>query len=95
MSRARWTTRALGPVVVAATLVAGPFLVGTAVAGPAGTSRQQAPSADEEATPLTVALTSMAPSEIPRRGAITLTGVVTNASEEDWIDVNLTPFSSS
>ena len=37
----------------------------------------------------------MAPSEIPRKGGITLSGVVTNASDEDWVDVNLTPFTSS
>ncbi len=102
MSRARWTTRALGPLLLAATLVAGPGLVGAAVAGSAAgldtAGRQAVPGADEEetdATPLTVALTSMAPAEIPKAGIITLTGVVTNDSEDDWTDINVAPFTSS
>jgi len=36
----------------------------------------------------------MTPSEIPRKGAIRVTGVVTNDSEEDWVDVNVAPFVS-
>ena len=36
----------------------------------------------------------MTPSEIPRKGAITLSGVVTNASEEQWTDINVSPFIS-
>jgi hypothetical protein len=95
VSRARWTTRALGPVLVAATLVTGPVLAGAAVA-PLPTGRSLAPGAEEaEVTPLTVTLTSMTPSEIPRRGAITLTGEVTNDSDEDWVDINVAPFVST
>ncbi|MCW2761053.1 MAG: hypothetical protein JWR85_1254 [Marmoricola sp.] len=95
MSRARWTTRALGTALVAATLVTAPLAVGAAVAAPTASRPHVAPRADEvEATPLSVALTSMSPSEIPRKGAITLTGVVANASSEDWTDVNVAPFIS-
>ncbi len=50
--------------------------------------------AAEEATPLSVELTSMTPAQIPARGAITLSGVVQNDSDEDWVDVNVTPFVS-
>ena len=97
MSRARWTTRALGPVLVAATLVAGPVLAGASLGSPAARGPQAVPGADEdvEVTPLSVTLTGMSPSEVPRKGAVTLTGVVTNVSDEDWADVNLTPFTSS
>jgi len=101
VSHARWTTRALGPLLVAATLVTGPGLVGAAgassVAGLGATGRQTVPGADEDAevTPLTVTLTSMAPAEIPSTGIITLTGVVTNDSEEDWSDINVAPFTSA
>jgi hypothetical protein len=34
----------------------------------------------------------MTPSEIPRKGVITLRGVVTNASDDDWTDINVSPF---
>lgn len=96
MSRARWTTRALGPVLVAATLATGPLLVDAAAAGPLATGPHQAPLAEEtKVTPLTVSLTSMTPSEIPRKGAITLTGEVTNDSDEDWMDINVAPFVST
>ena len=76
--------------------MAGPFLVGSAVADTA-TGRQQLPSAeeDDEVTPLSVTLTSLTPAEIPRKGNLTLTGVVTNTSDEDWADVNVAPFISA
>ncbi len=45
-------------------------------------------------SPLTVTLQSMAPSTIPRRGTLTLTGEVTNDSEETWSDLNVYPFIS-
>ncbi len=101
VSRARWTTRALGPLLVAASLATGPGLVGAAgtgsAAGPGTSLRQAAPGADEDvtATPLTVTLTSMTPAEIPSAGTITLTGVVTNDSEDDWTDINVAPFTSA
>ncbi len=48
-----------------------------------------------QATPLSVQLTSITPAQIPRTGVITLSGVVRNDSDEDWTDVNVTPFLSS
>ncbi len=46
------------------------------------------------ATPLTVTLTSLSPSTVPRKGVVTLAGVVTNDSTDDWSDVTLAPFVS-
>jgi hypothetical protein len=39
-----------------------------------------------------VRLTSVVPAEIPRRGVISLSGVVTNDSDEEWADINVAPF---
>ena len=52
---------------------------------------------EDESTPLSVSLTSMSPSEIPRdpQAVITLRGVVTNDSEEEWADLNVAPFVSA
>jgi hypothetical protein len=97
VSRARWRTRLLGPVLLAATLVSGPSAAAAAPAGPLLSRSHAAPRVTPEtadATPLTVTLTSMTPGEIPRRGAIRLVGVVTNASDEDWTDINVAPFVS-
>ncbi|MCW2806709.1 MAG: hypothetical protein JWQ93_664 [Marmoricola sp.] len=96
MTRARWTTHALGAVLVAASVAAGPLVALTAVAGPAEARVHAAvPAADEaETTPLSVELTSMTPSQIPSKGVITLTGVVRNDSTEDWLDINVAPFLS-
>jgi hypothetical protein len=61
------------------------------------TSRQAAPGAEQdvEVTPLSVLLTSMTPAEVPRAGVVTLTGVVSNVSDEDWTDINVAPFTST
>ncbi|HNN47430.1 MAG TPA: DUF6049 family protein [Marmoricola sp.] len=49
----------------------------------------------ETITPLAVNLTSIEPAVVPRRGPITITGTVTNRSDEDWRDVSVYPFASS
>ncbi len=111
MSRARWTTRALGTALATLTLASGALLVvpttgaasaGAATVGAATVRAGSVPTAlrtaeEVEATPLTVTLTSMSPSEIPRNpeAVITLRGVVSNDSEEDWADLNVAPFVSS
>ena len=59
-----------------------PLVMGLGVDPAAATPQFRPPAADEDDTPLSVTLTAMTPSEIPRKGAITLRGVVTNASEE-------------
>ncbi len=69
-----------------------PLVMGLGVGPAAATPQFRPPAADEDDTPLSVTLTAMTPSEIPRKGAITLRGVVTNASEEQWTDINVFPF---
>jgi hypothetical protein len=90
----RLTTCSLGRVVVAASLMMAPLVAGLAVGPAAATSGARSSTTDEDATPLTVTLTAMTPSEIPRKGVITLRGVVTNDSEEQWTDINVSPFIS-
>ena len=108
MTPARPRTRALARAVAGLALL-GTCLVPGLAAGPAGaagaatgaatttsatTARPRTAEADP-ATPLTVALTSMTPGAVPRKGAITLTGRVTNSSEDEWRGVNVAPFLSS
>ena len=69
-----------------------PLVMGLGVEPAAATPHFRPSAADEDETPLSVTLTAMTPSEIPRKGAITLTGVVTNESEEEWTDINVFPF---
>ena len=69
-----------------------PLAMGLGVDPAAATPQFRPAAADEDDTPLSVTLTAMTPSEIPRKGAITLRGVVTNASEEQWTDINVFPF---
>ncbi len=69
-----------------------PLVMGLGVDPAAATPQFRPSAADEDETPLSVTLTAMTPSEIPRKGAITLRGVVTNASEEEWTDINVFPF---
>ena len=92
MTGPRLTTCALGRVAVAASLLLAPLMVGltagTAVAG------IRPPAADEDETPLSITLTAMTPSEIPRKGTITLTGLVSNTSLEPWTDINVSPIIS-
>jgi hypothetical protein len=44
---------------------------------------------DETADPLAVTIESMTPSVVPRRGRLTLSGVVTNTSEQTWTDLQV------
>ena len=91
------STRALLHVVGAVSLATG-TLITAIVAAPAvatAATTQAHPTArtaqDPDHTALSVALTSMSP-EIPRKGAITLAGRVTNTSEDDWTEINVAPF---
>jgi hypothetical protein len=89
--------RALAPAVglVLGGAVAGGALVGP-LAGPASAGVSSLhPVADDETTPLSVVMTSLTPSVVPRKGTITISGVVANSSQEEWQDVNLAPFTSS
>lgn len=51
--------------------------------------------AAETLTPLAVTLTSIEPAVVPKRGPITITGIVTNRSTEIWRDVSVYPFAST
>lgn len=50
---------------------------------------------DEAASPLTVELTELTPSTVPRKGRIVLAGTVRNDSDEIWSAINVHPFLSS
>jgi hypothetical protein len=50
---------------------------------------------EPDGTPLTVRLTQLSPAAIPAKGQLTLSGTVTNDSEEDWVAVNVHPFVST
>ena len=56
-----------------------------------------APGAVEPAqrSPLAVSIESMSPSSVPRRGRITLTGVIRNRSESTWTNLNVYLFASA
>jgi Family of unknown function (DUF6049) len=71
---------AVGAATVGALVPAAPS---TAAAAPGGR------------TPLRVSLQSVTPAVIPRSGAVTLTGVVTNRSKETWTDLKVYLLTSS
>ena len=54
-----------------------------------------AAKAADDATPLGVDLIGMNPAVIPDKGDLVIRGVVSNASTEQWTDVNVAPFLSS
>ena len=86
--------RQLTRVLAAVTLATAPLLAFGGTAGATSPARARAADA-AVATPLSVRLTSLAPSVIPRKGMITLTGLVANGSPEKWTDVNVAPFVSA
>ena len=99
VSPARPISRVLATVTLGGALalaVAGGSLIGP-MAGPAraGTPAVRPALDDPETTPLSVVMTSLTPSVIPRSGVITISGLVVNSSEEKWQDVNIAPFTSS
>ncbi|HEX2895841.1 MAG TPA: DUF6049 family protein [Marmoricola sp.] len=60
----------------------------TLAAGPAGAEET------ETASPLTVTLSQLTPSTIPKKGRIVLAGTVRNSSTELWSAINVHPFLS-
>jgi hypothetical protein len=50
---------------------------------------------EENLTPLAVTLTSIEPAVVPKKGPITITGIVTNRSAETWREVSVYPFAST
>ncbi|MGI8522090.1 MAG: hypothetical protein ACR2K3_02100, partial [Nocardioides sp.] len=79
------TTRAATrAAALVATLVA--TVVGTLVAVPGAA---HAATSDEDSAPLQVSVATLAPSTIPRTGRVTLTGRITNRSDQVWTDLNV------
>ncbi len=97
MTRVRPTYRALATLLGTASLVAGTTIAtGSTAAAAASAELTRAPLAVEEsATPLTVDLSTMSPAVVPSSGAVTMTGLVTNDSDDAWTDINVSPFVSS
>lgn len=77
--------RAVAAVVAA--LVAATAL--SVTAGPVGAAES------DTASPLTVTLSQLTPSAVPKKGRIVLAGTVRNASTEIWSAINVHPFLSS
>ena len=48
-----------------------------------------APAGAAEQTPLGVSISSLTPSTIPNRGPLTITGQITNTSDETWTELNV------
>src|SRR4029079_16748447 len=64
-------------------------------AGPASATTAQSAAEETTATPLPVTMTTLPPSPIPTRGQITISGYVVNVSDEQWTDINVSPFVST
>ena len=94
-----WTVRAAACLaavaVTAGTLVTtgtSPAAAGTG--GPASAAGVTAVKRKAADTPLQISLDSMSPSTIPERGNLTVTGTVTNTSEDTWTDLQVYLFRS-
>jgi len=67
-----------------------------ALAAPAAAAPSSPRASEHESeTPLQVSIRSMTPSTLPRRGEVTLTGEVTNRSDQSWSDMYAYLFVSS
>ena len=87
----RLATRALAVLTLTASGLLAPL-----GAAPASAVRTGQRLADETtATPLSITMTLLTPSTIPTRGLITISGRVQNDSDEEWTDINVSPFVSS
>ncbi|WP_166135142.1 DUF6049 family protein [Nocardioides ochotonae] len=84
--------RSLLPALVALATLATPF----GAASPAdATTATTAPVRAEDDAPLAISVGSLAPSAIPQRGAVRVTGTVTNLDDVAWSRINLYPFVST
>jgi hypothetical protein len=87
------------PALVAVAATATPFLASAPAAAtppPSTTVRTSAaataPAAAEGDEPLRVTIESLTPGFVPERGPVTMTGTVTNASDERWRAINVHAF---
>ncbi|QWZ10772.1 hypothetical protein KRR39_20180 [Nocardioides panacis] len=67
---------------------------GTALLTPAGPATAASESANSTRSPLRVSVETMTPSVLPPSGRVTLTGQVTNRSQEDWTSLRAYLFTS-
>lgn len=82
----------LRPVTLLPALV---VVVGAVLGIPVGTAHAAAPQHAATRTPLAVTIDTLAPSVIPRRGPVKVTGSVTNRDDQTWTDINLYAFASA
>lgn len=66
----------------------------TVAAGALGPRTAAAAEDETTRTPLKVSIEAMAPATIPTRGRLTLTGRITNRSQQTWTDLNVYLFTS-
>ena len=78
-------------LLVLLTAATAPVVAAPAAAAPTSPRAGQ----HESDTPLQVSIRSMTPSTLPRRGEVTLTGEVTNRSDQSWSDMYAYLFVSS
>ncbi|WP_460865731.1 DUF6049 family protein [Nocardioides pakistanensis] len=88
--------RGLHAVAAAALVVTALAVPATpAVAHPAGRPGAAEDGEGGDRPPLSVTIDTMTPAAVPRRGRITLTGRITNDSEETWTDLDVYLFAST
>ena len=85
MIRPAWPRR-LACALTATALGAGALLLAPAAAGSVTGSAQRA-KADQ--TPLRVTIATLAPATIPQRGRVSVTGTITNRSQDTWSNLNV------
>ncbi|MEO5853569.1 MAG: DUF6049 family protein [Nocardioides sp.] len=79
-------------VVAAATLAVVPAPPTAAGQAPAASHRLPDTVNDD---PLAVTIDTLTPAVVPETGNVTITGMVTNVSEETWTDINVYPLTST
>jgi hypothetical protein len=70
-------------------LAGGSLLLAPAASGTAVSAQRAAQSAKADRTPLQVTLGTLAPATIPKHGRVTLTGTITNQSQDVWSDLKV------
>lgn len=82
------------PAVVAAAALLSAATTAPPVAAAAVGAAQPAAAGVQAQDPLQISIAELSPSVIPKRGVITISGRVTNLSEETWTDLTVYPFAS-
>lgn len=85
--------RVLPAVLAAAALLSAAATVPPVAAAAVGAA-QPAAAGVQAQDPLRISIAELSPSVIPKQGVITVSGRVTNLSEETWTDLTVYPFAS-